>query len=73
MKKKLFAAAALLGIALASSWAPQAEAVAYCSPTYCSGKPSTTKCGCPPESDRRGQASSCGAYNGLAPGGCWYA
>ena len=73
MKKKLFVAAILLGIALASSWVPQAEAVAYCSPTYCAGKPSTTKCGCPPESDRRGQATTCGAYNGIAPAGCWYA
>lgn len=73
MKKKLFATAALLGIALAPSFMPQAEAVAYCSSTYCAGKPLSTKCGCPPESDRRGQSTTCGSYNGIAPAGCWYA
>lgn len=72
MKKKLFAAAALLGIALVPSFMPEAEAVAYCSPSYCAGKPSSTKCGCPPGSDRVGQSSNCGAYNGPAPVGCWY-
>lgn len=73
MKKKLFAAAALLGISLFASWAPEAEAVAYCDSGYCVGKPSSTKCGCPPHTDRRGQSTTCGSWNGIAPSGCWYA
>ena len=72
MKKKLFAAAALLGIALVPSFMPQAEAIAYCSSTYCAGKLSTAKCACPPGTDRVGQPSTCGAYNGPATAGCWY-
>jgi hypothetical protein len=72
MKKKLFAAAALLGIALVPSFTPQADAIAYCSPSYCAGKLPTAKCACPPGTDRVGQPSSCGAYNGPATAGCWY-
>jgi hypothetical protein len=72
MKKKLFAAAALLGIALVPSFTPQAEAIGYCSATFCAGRPGTTKCACPPGTDRVGQPSSCGAYNGPATAGCWY-
>jgi len=73
MKRKLLILTAVLGIAGIPTWAPQAEAVAYCNSTYCVGKPATTKCGCPPHTDRRGQASTCGSWNGIAPSGCWYA
>jgi hypothetical protein len=73
MKRKLLVLTAVLGIAGISTWAPQAEAVAYCNSTYCVGKPATTKCGCPPHTGRPGQASTCGAWNGIAPTGCWYA
>jgi hypothetical protein len=72
MKKKLFALSAVLGLSVLASWAPQAEAVAYCNSSYCVGKPSTTKCGCPPETDRRGQASTCGTWNTVSSTGCWY-
>ena len=69
MTKKLFALAALLALtALASI--PQAEAVAYCGSSYCAGKPKSTTCGCPPGTDRVGQASTCGGWNRV--GGCWY-
>ena len=72
MKKKLFALTAVLGLSVLASWTPQAEAVAYCNSSYCVGKPSTTKCGCPPETDRRGQASTCGSWNTVSWNGCWY-
>ncbi len=72
MKKKLFALSAVLGLSVLASWAPQAEAVAYCNSSYCVGKPSSTKCGCPPETDRRGQASTCGSWNTVSWNGCWY-
>ena len=45
MKKKLFALTAVLGLSVLASWAPSAEAVGYCSSTYCAGKPATATCG----------------------------
>lgn len=72
MRRRLLALTAMLVLTVLASWAPQAEAVAYCSASYCAGKPASTKCGCPPGTDRRGQASTCGAWTGIYPG-CWWA
>jgi hypothetical protein len=69
MTKKLFALAAGLALTVLAS-IPQAEAVAYCDSGYCKGKPKSTVCGCPPGTDRVGQASTCGGWNKV--GGCWY-
>lgn len=68
--KKLLTLAAALGLALVASLAPRAEAAAYCSKTYCQGKPSSTVCGCPPGTDRVGAPSTCGSWDKV--GGCWY-
>ena len=70
MTKKLFALTAVLVVAVLASWVSPAEAVAYCDSGYCVGKPSTTFCGCPPWTDRRGQRATCGSWNKV--GGCWY-
>jgi len=72
MKKKLLALTAVLGIAALASSVPNAEAVAYCSSTYCAGKLSSTRCGCPPGTDKVGQASTCGSWNSISATGCWY-
>ena len=72
MKKKLFALTAVLGLSVLASWAPQAEAVGYCSSTYCAGKPSTSLCGCPTWTDKPGQTSTCGGWNSVSRTGCWY-
>lgn len=69
MRKKLFALTAVLCLALLASWAPQAEAVGYCSVSYCAGKPPLAKCGCPPGTDFPGKTSICGLWNHV--GGCW--
>lgn len=68
MTKKLLSLTALLGLTVLASWAPSAEAIGYCSTTYCAGKSSTTACACPPGTDRVGQASNCAAYTTR----CWY-
>ena len=70
MKKKLLGLTAALAVTALASGAGSAEAVAYCSSTYCAGKPASTKCGCPPGTDRVGAASTCGGWNRV--GGCWY-
>ncbi len=72
MKKKLLGLTAALAITALASWAGSAEAIGYCSPTFCAGKPLTTKCACPPGTDRRGSPSNCGAYTGISANGCWY-
>jgi hypothetical protein len=72
MTKRLFALTAVLGLTVLASWFSQAEAVAYCSSTYCAGKPSTTSCGCPPGTDKVGKASTCGSWNTVSRTGCWY-
>jgi len=72
MRKRLLALAALLGLTALASWAPRVEAVAYCSSTYCAGKPLSTSCGCPPGTDKVGQPSTCGGWNSISRGGCWY-
>lgn len=68
MTKKLLALTALLGLTVLASWAPRAEAIGYCSSTYCAGKPSSTSCACPPGTDRVGQPSTCAGYTTR----CWY-
>ena len=72
MKKKLFALTAVLGISAFVSSVPRAEAVGYCSSTYCAGKPLSTSCGCPPGTDKVGKASTCGGWNKVSATGCWY-
>lgn len=68
--KKLFVLTAMLAATFVATWAPTAQAVAYCSSTYCAGKPSTATCACPPGTDRQGQTAFCGSWNRV--GGCWY-
>ena len=48
MKKRLLTLTATLALTALASWAPRAEANAFCSPTFCAGKPLTTSCACPP-------------------------
>ena len=62
MRRKLLTLVALLGITVLASWAPGAEAVAYCSKEYCRGKGASTTCGCPPGTDRVGAGVTCGTY-----------
>ena len=68
--KKLLVLSTMLAATFVAIWAPSAQAVAYCSSTYCAGKPSTATCGCPPGTDRQGQTAFCGNWNRV--GGCWY-
>ena len=70
--KKLFPLVAVLALTATASWVPQAEAVAYCSASYCAGKLSTARCGCPPHTDKKGQSSTCGTWNTVSQTGCWY-
>ena len=67
-KKKLLVLTALLGITALAASVPQAEAIGYCSSTYCAGKPGSTRCACPPGTDKVGQATFCEAYQTS----CWY-
>lgn len=70
MKKKLLVLTAVLGIAAFAASVPQAEAIGYCSTTYCAGKSPDTPCACPPGTDRVGQRTSCGT--GSTWSNCWY-
>lgn len=70
--KKLLALSVPLALTVLASWAPKAEAVAYCSSTYCAGKLSSASCGCPPGTDKVGKASTCGSWNTVSRTGCWY-
>jgi hypothetical protein len=72
MRNRLLALTAALGIAALASWAPDAEAIGYCSSTYCAGKPGTTSCACPPGTDKVGKASNCAGWNTVSGIGCWY-
>ena len=72
MTKRLLALAALLGLTTLASWAPRAEAIGYCSSTYCANKLPTASCACPPGTDKVGQPSTCGGWNSISRGGCWY-
>jgi hypothetical protein len=58
--RKLFIAAALLGISLAPFGMPQAEAVASCTDRYCVLRPSSTICACPAGSAHPYQRVTCG-------------
>ena len=69
MKKKLLGLTAALAITALASWAGTAEAVGYCSASYCAGKPLSTKCGCPPGTDFPGKSVFCGGWNQV--GACW--
>ena len=68
--KKLVLLTASLTLLVVASLAPQAEAVGYCSATYCAGKPASALCGCPPWTDRPGATAFCGSWNRV--GACWY-
>jgi len=72
MRNRLLALTAALGITALASWAPNAEAIGYCSSTYCAGKPGTTACACPPDTDKKGKASNCAGWNTVSGIGCWY-
>lgn len=58
--RKLFTAAALLGVSLLASWAPEAEAVASCTDRYCITQPSYAYCACPASSAHPYQRVTCG-------------
>lgn len=68
--KKLLMLTVLIASTFAAVSAPSAEAVAYCSSAYCTGKPATTICACPPGTDRHGQTAYCWNWNSIR--GCWY-
>ncbi len=67
--KKLLVLTAVLTSAFVATWAPSAQAVGYCSTSYCANRPEAT-CGCPPGTDRPGQTANCSNWNHV--GGCWY-
>ncbi|HWN45155.1 MAG TPA: hypothetical protein VNW71_23220 [Thermoanaerobaculia bacterium] len=58
MTRKILPLAALLAL----TWAPAAQAVGYCSVSYCTNQPWYKACGCPPESVHPGASSNCGTY-----------
>jgi hypothetical protein len=62
----------VLGIAALASWTSNADAIGYCSSTYCAGKPAATSCACPPDTDKKGKPSTCGGWNSVSATGCWY-
>lgn len=66
---RLIPLALLLALGFAFAGAPAAEAVGYCSATYCANQPSKL-CGCPPHTDRPGATAFCGSWNRV--GACWY-
>jgi len=72
MRNRLFALTAVLALTALASWVPRAEAIGYCSSTYCAGKSSTASCACPPGTDKVGQPSVCGGWNSVSRIGCWY-
>ena len=67
---RLIPFAVLLALVSAFAWTPAAEAVGYCSATYCANQPPTKLCGCPPHTDRPGATAFCGNWNTV--GACWY-
>lgn len=67
---KRLAPVAVLALVSAFASTPAAEAVGYCSSTYCAGQPSTKLCGCPPHTDKPGATATCGSWNRV--GVCWY-
>jgi hypothetical protein len=67
MKKKLFIAAALLGVSLVSSTASTSQLPPYCD-TACPTANGT--CSCPLWSDKPKAPSFCLGWNRV--GGCWY-
>ena len=64
--RKILPLAALLALTLASA----AQAVGYCSVSYCANQPPGKLCGCPPESDKPGSPATCGSYKWSKA--CWY-
>ena len=72
MRNRLLALTAALVIAALASWTPSSEAIAYCSESFCAGKPEDTACPCPPWSDKAGEAGTCEAWDSIGTNGCWY-
>ncbi len=66
MTRKILPLAALLAL----TWASAAQAVGYCSVSYCANQPPGKLCGCPPESDKPGSPATCGSYKWSKA--CWY-
>lgn len=58
MTRKILPLAALLALI----WSSAAQAVNYCSVSYCANQPWNKPCGCPPESDHPGATSNCGTW-----------
>lgn len=71
MRNRLLTLTVALALTALASWMPRAEANAFCSPTFCAGKPLTTSCACPPGTGFPGRASNCGSYTGNGFMGCW--
>lgn len=67
---RLMPLALLLALVSGLAWTPAAEAVGYCSATYCANQPATKLCGCPPHTDKPGATAFCGSWNRV--GACWY-
>ncbi|HEY4572692.1 MAG TPA: hypothetical protein VIJ02_07780 [Thermoanaerobaculia bacterium] len=72
MRKRLLTLTAALALTALASWVPRAEAVGYCSASYCAGKSPEASCGCPPGTDKPGKPSICGGWNTVSAIGCWY-
>lgn len=68
MKRKLLILAALLVTTSVSFPARHSEALAECSPAYCSGRPSTWVCGCPFGTPNYGLKVTCGTYGSRCGG-----
>lgn len=66
MMRRILPLAALLALTCASA----AQAVGYCSVSYCANQPPGKLCGCPPESDKPGAPATCGSYKWSSA--CWY-
>jgi hypothetical protein len=69
MRRKLFGLTLGLGITALASWVSTAEAIGYCSATYCATKPLSAPCACPPGTDFPGKSAFCGGWNRV--GACW--
>lgn len=65
MKRRIFSLIALLAL----TWVSAAQAVGYCSASYCANQPWNKPCGCPPESDRPGAPAYCGTWT--VSRACW--
>lgn len=69
MKKKLFLAAALLGVSLVTSTASSSQRPLSCD-TAC--PTADGFCSCPSWTDKPGKQTFCFGWNSVSRAGCWY-